>query len=461
MADAQNAPTDELRADFLVLGGGMAGMTAAGAAARGGASVIVVEKASEPGGSAALSEGFVWTAPTIDDLLAEDPHVNLELGRVLVEEAPGALRWAAGTGVPLGEDLSGVFNFGEGKRIDVHAHLHLCRAAVESRGGWVLCSAVPRELIVEDGRVLGAVVERDGESVRVTAPWTMLATGGFQADTAKVRRHVNPEWTNVLLRASTFSTGDGIALAENAGARTSADMSGFYGHLMPAPLDKPLTPTDYTALTQYYSEHGVLVDRHGMRFTDESLGDHYSAQAVAALSGQRALLIGDEWIRRELIAKPFIAGMDSGLDKLDLARQAGGNVTVGSTLAEICAAVGTWGYAGNAVEATVAAFNRALSDSAAEALQVPRSRFRRSLAEEPLFALEVQPAITFTYGGVVADADGHVHDTAGQPIPGLLAAGADVGGFYSKGYAGGLVRGLVFGLRAARTALGSIRSPAR
>jgi len=38
-------------------------------------------------------------------------------------------------------------------------------------------------------------------------------------------------------------------------------------------------------------------------------------------------------------------------------------------------------------------------------------------------------------------------------IPGLLAAGAHAGGRYVRAYAGGLAAALVFGLRAARTAL--------
>ena len=40
-----------------------------------------------------------------------------------------------------------------------------------------------------------------------------------------------------------------------------------------------------------------------------------------------------------------------------------------------------------------------------------------------------------------------------KPIPGLLGAGADTGGGYVRAYAGGLALALVFGLRAAQTAL--------
>jgi hypothetical protein len=45
----------------------------------------------------------------------------------------------------------------------------------------------------------------------------------------------------------------------------------------------------------------------------------------------------------------------------------------------------------------------------------------------------------------------------GKPIAGLLAAGSDTGGLYVRAYAGGIANALVFGLTAARTAVGSTR----
>jgi len=46
-----------------------------------------------------------------------------------------------------------------------------------------------------------------------------------------------------------------------------------------------------------------------------------------------------------------------------------------------------------------------------------------------------------------------VLDDRGEPVPGLLAAGADAGGVFHQAYAGGLATALAFGLEAARTAL--------
>ncbi len=70
---------------------------------------------------------------------------------------------------------------------------------------------------------------------------------------------------------------------------------------------------------------------------------------------------------------------------------------------------------------------------------------------------EVVPAITFTFSGLLIDADARVLDTHRNPIPGLLAARADTGGLWFRAYAGGIATALVFGLSAARTA--TERSP--
>jgi succinate dehydrogenase/fumarate reductase flavoprotein subunit len=65
-------------------------------------------------------------------------------------------------------------------------------------------------------------------------------------------------------------------------------------------------------------------------------------------------------------------------------------------------------------------------------------------------AVRVAPGITHTIGGLRIDEHAHVVGTDG-----LLAAGADVGGISTGGYASGLAAALVFGRIAAETALSS------
>ena len=75
--------------------------------------------------------------------------------------------------------------------------------------------------------------------------------------------------------------------------------------------------------------------------------------------------------------------------------------------------------------------------------------------------IEVIPAITFTFTGLMIDPHARVLDESGEPIPGLLAAGADAGGVFDRAYAGGLACALVFGLQAAATATAQSAPPPR
>ena len=64
----------------------------------------------------------------------------------------------------------------------------------------------------------------------------------------------------------------------------------------------------------------------------------------------------------------------------------------------------------------------------------------------------VQPSITFTFGGVRTNANGEALDHDGRPVPGLYAAGADIGGLSNYGYAGGLAPGYITGRWAGNSA---------
>ena len=73
-----------------------------------------------------------------------------------------------------------------------------------------------------------------------------------------------------------------------------------------------------------------------------------------------------------------------------------------------------------------------------------RSNSVRGLASPPFYVLEVQPAVTFAFVGLLIDPNSRVLAGARRSIPALLAAGADAGGLYVRGYAGSLAVGLVF-----------------
>ncbi|MEC7788661.1 MAG: FAD-binding protein, partial [Chloroflexota bacterium] len=85
----------------------------------------------------------------------------------------------------------------------------------------------------------------------------------------------------------------------------------------------------------------------------------------------------------------------------------------------------------------------------------PKSNWALPLSEPPFIGFAVTCGITFTFGGLRANAaTGQVLDTEDLPITGLYAAGELLGGLFYHNYAGGtgLMAGSVFGRIAGRSA---------
>ena len=91
----------------------------------------------------------------------------------------------------------------------------------------------------------------------------------------------------------------------------------------------------------------------------------------------------------------------------------------------------------------------AVKDGRAARVEPPKSNWAIPLESAPFYAFPVTYGITFTFGGLHADTDGRVLDTAGAPIPGLFVCGEMLGGLFSGNYPGGtgLTSGAVFGRR--------------
>jgi 3-oxosteroid 1-dehydrogenase len=128
---------------------------------------------------------------------------------------------------------------------------------------WAETSA--KQLIVEDGRVIGLQVERQGEEISVSAHGgVILASGGFEWNTAMMAEHFpGPvEWT----ATPSTNTGDGQRMAANAGAQLDR---------MDQALIMGTTPVTYEGQLQglpaadYFLPHSMIVNASGQRFVNE------------------------------------------------------------------------------------------------------------------------------------------------------------------------------------------------
>lgn len=443
-----------MEVDLLVLGGGMAGMTAAAFAASRGLSVGVVEKAPDIGGTALLSSGGLAKPVSADVLKAANPGADPAFADLLFEGYDDALDWIESLGVQVTppnymEEMLGIPSNVRG--IDIHTYIALCRVEVESAGGWVVTSAQVERLEIEGGRVSGAIVrDRDGVT-KVRSPATLLATGGFQGSAELRRRFLGEEAEKMLVRANPHSVGDGMMLALSAGGATTAGMDTFYGHTIPAPLNHEFTARDFTRLSMpFMVTRGLLLDRQGQRFVDESHGYYSDARAVLGRPGARALFVGDKALRDAGAAgDPANRALGMELvDRVSEAARSGANVCEAEDLATLESSVSAWGYSG--VAEAVAAFNQGLADGGD--IDPPRAR-NRTQFEAPFFAMEVQPVITFPFDGVKVNAQGRVLRSDGSPVEGLFVAGADAGGYFCEQYCSGLAMGAVLAMATVRSVM--------
>ncbi|MBX5492418.1 MAG: FAD-dependent oxidoreductase [Chloroflexi bacterium] len=437
---------EPLSSDVVVVGAGMAGLAAALAAQERGGRVALLEAGPEPGGSAALSAGFVATYPTHDALRAAIPLGDPEQGRLLVDGYDPAIHWLRALGVAVVPAESNEFRFGRTHHLEAPAALRHLATLFQDRGGRLYTRTRAVRLLTDAaGGVTGVAASQPAGLAEFRGGAVVLASGGFQGNPELTTRYIGRWADRMLVRSNPHSVGDGLLMGLAVGAATSRGLHAFYGHLLPAP-PAVVAPRDFLPTTAYYSRYAVLVNLQGERFTDESQGDEMNAQAAARQEQATVFALFDR-----AMYERRILGQPPHLDRVAAARAVGGRVATALTLEGLVEQLGAWGVRTHALARTLSDYNRAMAADSDAALPVPRAAHRTPLATPEFFAVALAPAITFTHGGLRIDARCRVLDRGGQPIPGLYAAGADAGGTFYERYGGGLAMALTLG-RAAGTA---------
>src|ERR1035441_7636708 len=216
--------------DFIVLGGGIAGMRAAIELSQGGRVLVLTKddlyesstEYAQGGIAAALSEDDEVTLHLHDTLLAGDGLCREEAVRVLVEDGPRQIHQLIDWGMHFdrnGTKLAFTREGAHSRSRVLHAHgdstgSEILRALMAKAKSLPTIQLYPRafatELLVEDGSVLGVTyLDEKTSTPRCTrAGAVLLATGGLG--------HVYRETTN-----PSVACGDGVAMAYRAGALIS------------------------------------------------------------------------------------------------------------------------------------------------------------------------------------------------------------------------------------------------
>jgi succinate dehydrogenase/fumarate reductase flavoprotein subunit len=460
------------RTRVIVCGGGMAGMTAAVSALQAGADVVLLEKAPEIGGSAAISGGLVWTFTDLDDLHRSVPMGNAVLQRLVHKNIDDARAWLASQGAVLGPEEP-MLGHGRGRAIDPPQALSALQDRFLELGGTLLCETALEGLRTRDGRVVGVRAARaDGSTVALDSDAVVLATGGFQGNPELLKRYLVDSTDNVYLRANPFSTGDALLAATDVGAAVTSGLDRFYGHAMAAPPTRFGT-LNFTDVSQYHGCLSVALNLRGERFADESggTGEEYLNQHLARQPEGRGFYIADQRVA-DMDAIPNFVRTRAILER---AEARGAPMVVADTLEDLAIGLGDHGMPPSRVLATLQEFNAACEAGTTRLLSPPRVGRVNPLRHPPFVAVGVKAAITFTMGGLAVDERTRVLRRSATssliaqsitelqhyrevPIPGLFAAGCDVGNIHHEGYLGGLATGLTTG-RAAGMAAAAVSGP--
>jgi tricarballylate dehydrogenase len=490
-------PASAEEADVLVVGAGMAGLSAAIAAREAGASVIVIEKApeAERGGNTRFSNGAIravyhgvedidhlvgglsaaereraefgsYSREQYYDDLARVTHYRShpDMADMLIENSRDTLFWLHRQGlrfVPLYEWQfklpDGRVRFSGGSALEVNgagegASEALFRTA-ERHGARVLYDTKALSLIDEGGRIGGIIARRNGEDIAIRARRVILACGGFEANTEWRTRYLGPAWDLAKVRGSRFNTGDGLRMALACGAAPFGNWSGC--HSASWDLNAPdVNELQYGAVFKRddYLE-GIVVNADGERFFDE--GADIRALTYAKLG--RAILAQPGQIAWQIFDKQGAGRLHGEYRVKQSAR------FKADTLEALIAQFD--GIKRDACLATVKAFNAAVRTDipydpgkkdgrCTQGLAIPKSNWALAIAEPPFEAYAVTCGITFTFGGLRVDDACCVLDEGGRRINGLHAAGEMVGGLFYFNYPGGsgLMSAAVFGRIAGRSA---------
>jgi tricarballylate dehydrogenase len=478
--------------DVVVVGAGVAGLTAAVAAAEAGARVAVLERSTEAetGGNTRYTEAFLRmgspeaVADTLEETLVDDfmghldpslmadaalaPERRGSLYRAhqavdpdyvaeFAASAPGTLAWMSAHGMrfdflptpflttsttrmaPVGGGLAIIETMGKAARgLGVDFHFETTARAL-----------ITGDLSTGDAGVDGILANTPAGPAQFTGR-VVLASGGYQGNAELMARYHGDRalTTRPVARGGHYNKGEGLEMALALGAATAGNFSLFHA--------EPVDPRSGEAEAAIFCfPYGLLINAEGRRFVDEARGpiDAWYERTTRDIQAQTR---GMAWVvmDQQSLAVPNVR---SGI-RTDIAP------VVADSIAGLAVALDV---PADELEATIAAYNAACGDGefdfgapdglATTGLSPAKSNWARPLTAGPFEAYPIMAANVFTFGGLKTTSRAEVVDRDGRAIPGLWAAGELTGLYYSN-YTGStsVLRGATFGRIAGSRAAQSL-----
>jgi predicted oxidoreductase len=434
-------------ADVLIIGAGISGLSAALEAARGGASVLVIDMSTVGGGHAILSNGAVCIVDTplqqrqkvVDspalaekDFLARGEDNDIRWVAAYVRDSREWLYdWLTDLGVsfealtrPAGNSVARL-HMTRGKGLGLVEPIYrACLRHSHIRFQW---ASMAEDLVIRSGRVTGVRVRnlRRGTREDLLARNVIVATGGFQGNLKTALANWPselPKPGRLLVGAAHSATGSGHDLVRRANGTVSR-LDHQWNYVLG--LTDPRDPTRTRGLAAF-NFNAIWVNADGKRFTQE-FGDE--------LLGLRTLLNqpgGMYWSVFDEKGKDgftiTLAGYENLGDVRRLVYDTPGIVLKADSLDALAVAMRV---PPRNLRATVSRYNELtkqgidLDFHAFGEKTLPKPK---PIDTPPFYAAQFFPLTRKSMGGVDVDLDCRVLSKTGRAIPGLFAVG-EVTGF--------------------------------
>lgn len=437
--------------DVIVVGTGVAGLTAACSALESGAgTVLILEKSPVVGGHSILSTGYVAAvdkrrqqkagiedSPSLmlQNMLEVGGNLNdVELAKIVCENSEDTVYWLEKMGVKWDENIyqtvaglhprSHITNFVRAGYDYVMALL----SSAKKMGAKLALNTKGLELIEKDGRVTGIRVQNpDGSISDLSAKSIILATGGFTAN-VQLRKQFDPRLTeefpttaNPNRKSFDGATGDGLIMACKLGAATK---DAEYLQLIPFWGGRLL---DYVG-------GDIFVNNQGLRFVNEAASWREVSNAILEQDKREMWAITDSQSKK---------GASLGVKLMN------GTVKKSSSIKEMAEVMGV---PAQNLEETIQNYNK----YAGEGLDpfFGKKFFTQKIEQPPFYFGKEKLAVHFCCGGIKLNKNAEVVKTDGSAIPGLYVCGEASGGPHGHDRLGGvaLTSAFVFGRIAGKKA---------
>ena len=449
--------------DVIVVGAGMAGLSASVRAAELGANVLVLEQNYRVGGSANTAGGSIsgagykiQKAAGIEDspelfyqdfvTLGGEEFMNTEIAKVHAERSGGAIDWLQ---EDVGVEFSDKVDSGSYLTMDINRVTYTAGGASSGGGSYFvkglsdklqsyidagtvqLClDTLVTDIVLNDNGDVTGVMVGDKE---ISAPSTIIATGGYGYCERWLKEF---NFTNITSNDPNTAIGSGYDFARKAGAAfDNMDYSSCYGGSV------PVTGFQASLRCNINYNGSVWINTNGDRVFNEPKATSMDKRTVWRTSDQNIIYVvfAENMMTED---KPLFTGMMSNSAPFTTEEKIAeliekGYVFKADTIAELAEKIG----APN-LEATLTKYDEDVAKG--EDSVFGRTDNLLSFEEGPYYAVYTVPYLMMTAGGPRINGQGQLMREDGTAVGNVYLAGEIIGSANIAGHntIGGIGHGI-------------------